>query len=67
MAKELHIPFTQLGTPSTITQNNVRLFKKHGLDIHRHEVEKLEDDHSLQKRVLRIKNTRYFGPWSKKS
>ena len=66
MARELRIPFKELENPQTITQRNIKEFKKHGLDIHHHEVEKIEDDHGRQERVMKIKNTKYYGPWSKR-
>jgi hypothetical protein len=64
VAREIQIPFEEISDSQTITQVNESKFKEQGLDMHRHEVEKLEDDHSKKKRVLRIKNTKYFGPWS---
>lgn len=64
MAREFRIDFDKISDPQTITQTNVEEFKKQDLDIHRHEVEKLEDDHGKRQRVYRVKNTKYFGPWS---
>jgi len=64
MPKEIRIPFSEISDPQKITQRNIKEFKKHGLSIHRHEVEKIEDDHGRQERVMRIKQTKYYGPWS---
>lgn len=64
MAREFRIDHDRISDPQTITQVNIEEFKKQDLDIHRHEVEKLEDDHGKGQRVFRVKNTKYFGPWS---
>lgn len=64
MAKEIQVDHDKISDPQTITQVNEKLFKDHDLDIHVNEVEKLEDDHSAHKRIYKIKNTKYFGPWS---
>ncbi len=64
MAREFRVDFDQIKDPQTITKVNVEEFKKQDLDIHRHEVERLEDDHDKQQRVYRVKNTKYFGSWS---
>ena len=64
MAREFRIDHDKISDPQTITQVNIAEFKKQDLDIHRHEVEKLEDDHGKRQRVFRVKNTKYFGPWS---
>jgi hypothetical protein len=66
MAREFRVDHDKLRDPQTITQENIKLFKEQGLDIHRHEVERLEDDPKIEKRVLRVKNTKYYGPWSKR-
>lgn len=64
MAREFRIDHDKISDPQTITQVNIQEFKKQDLDIHRHEVERLEDDHGKKQRVYRVKNTKYFGPWS---
>ena len=63
MAREVKIPFSEISNSQTITRVNERKFKEQGLSIHRHEVEKIEDDHSRGERVMRIKNTKFYGPW----
>ena len=60
MAREFRIDHSKISDPQTITQENVKAFKEQGLDIHRHEVERLEDDHGKGQRVYRVKNTKYF-------
>ena len=64
MAREFRIGFDKISDPQTITKENIKAFKAQDLDIHRHEVEKLEDDHSKRQRVYKVKNTKYYGPWS---
>jgi hypothetical protein len=60
MSKELRIPASELQDVNTVTQDNIRRFKELGLDIHKNEVERLEDDPDNQERVLTIKTTKYF-------
>ncbi len=63
MAKEIRIPFKEISDSQTITKVNERKFRELGLSIHRHEVEKIEDDHSRGERIMKIKNTKFYGPW----
>jgi len=58
--KEITIDHKEISDTQTITDVNIRKFKEHGLDIHQHEVKELVDDHAKGKRILKIKNTRYF-------
>ena len=60
MAKEIRVPHGTIGNSQTITDEMERVFKAHDLDLHRHEVEKLEDDFKTKERVLKIKTTKYF-------
>jgi hypothetical protein len=62
--KEIHVPFDKIADPQTITSVNKKLFAERDLDIHKNEVVDLIDDHSLQKRVYKIRKVKYFGPWS---
>ena len=62
--KEIRIKHDEISNPQTITQRNEQAFKEHGLDIHQHEVKELIDDHAKGERIYKIKNTKYFGPWS---
>lgn len=61
--KELRIPHQEISDPQTITQRNIRAFKEAGLDIHRHEVDELYDDHSTKTRILKVRKVKFFGPW----
>ena len=60
MPKEIRIPHDQIANSQTITPAMERIFKERGLDLHRHEVEKLEDDFDSKERVLRVKNRKIF-------
>jgi len=60
MSREIRIPHEAIANSQTLTPEMERIFKEQGLDLHRHEVEKLEDDFGTKERVLRVKNTKYF-------
>lgn len=60
MAKEIRIPHAEIADPQTITQVNVRKFKEAGLDIHKNEVDRLEDDHRRGERILTVRNPKFF-------
>ena len=60
MSREIRIPHDSISNSQRITPEMERIFKEQGLDLHRHEVEKLEDDFGSKERVLRVKNTKYF-------
>jgi hypothetical protein len=62
--KEIHIPFDQIMDSRTITGVNKKLIAENDMNIHKNEVVSLEDDHTLQKRVIRLRKVKYFGPWS---
>jgi len=61
--KELRIKHDEISNPQTITQRNIKEFEKHGLDIHQHEVKEIVDDHERGERIIKVKNTKYYGPW----
>lgn len=65
--KEIRMPFSEIKNPQTITQRNVAEFTKHGLDIHRHEVDELVDDHATKTRILKVRNIKYFDMGRKSS
>ena len=66
MAKEFRVDFDKIVDPQKITQVNREEFKKHDVDMYQHEVKELIDDHKKQERIYKIKNTKFFGPWSKR-
>jgi hypothetical protein len=64
MSREITIDHDEISNSQTITEVNEKKFKEQGLDIHVNEVEEINDDHKARKRHIKIKNTKYFGPWS---
>ena len=60
MAKEIIIDHAEIQNPQTITEVQERIFKENGVDMHVNEVDSLEDDFKSKKRVLKIRNTKYF-------
>jgi len=57
---EVRIDFDAIQDPEAITDQNKRLFQRHGLDMQRHECD-LEDDPDRKQRVLKLKPaTKYF-------
>jgi len=60
MAKEIIIDHAEIQNPQTITEVQERIFKENGVDMHVNEVDSLEDDFKAKKRVLKIRNTKYF-------
>ena len=66
MAKEFRVDFDKIVDPQKITQVNQEEFKNHDVDMYQHEVKELIDDHQKQERIYKIKNTKFFGPWSKR-
>jgi len=35
-----------------------RIFREHGVDVHRHEVDELYDDHDKQERYVKVRKAR---------
>jgi hypothetical protein len=60
MSREVKIPHAKLTDGHTTTVETERAFKAEGLDLHVHEVEKMDDDYRKKERILKIKNTKYF-------
>lgn len=58
--KEIVIDHELIRNPQTITQIQERIFNEHGVDMHKHEVNELIDDHDAGKRILKVKNKKYF-------
>ena len=59
MSKEIRIPYKKILNPQTITSEMEAEFDARGLNLHVHEVEKMEDDDERGERVLQVKNTKY--------
>ena len=62
--KELRIPFSEIKNPQEITDVNHKYFNEADLNMHRNEVDSLEDDHDRQVRILKVRKVKFFGPWS---
>lgn len=60
MAREFRIPHDERDTPQNYTAKMERAFKEQDLDLHRHEVESMEDDFNKKVRVLKVKNRKIF-------
>lgn len=52
MAKELRIPHSQLRNSQTCSSRIEEEFRKAGLDVHRDEIDSMEDDHDRGERVI---------------
>lgn len=68
--KEIRIDYKDIQDPQTITDIIKTVFKQNGLDIHRHEVDSLQDDNKKGQRILNVKTPRTFFqvgdvPWKK--
>lgn len=64
---EIRIPHERISDSRKITRINREEMAKRNLDIHRHEVVKLEDDHSRGERVLKVRKLGTFIDLGKKS
>lgn len=64
--KDIVIPHGEIANSQTITDRNIRAFGEAGLDIHKNDVVELEDDYRKGERRLKVRNVKYFGPWSKR-
>lgn len=70
MSREILINHADIQNSQTITKVMEEKFKANDLDLHRHEVVSLEDDHKRGVRKLEVKSTRYYLvpdlPWKQK-
>ena len=64
---EIRIPHSEISDSRTITSVNRREMQKRDLNIHQHEVVKLEDDHSRRERVLKVRKFGTFIDLGRKS
>jgi hypothetical protein len=60
MAREIRIPHSKIKDPKKITREFEERFKAEGLNLHVHEVEKMDDDFKRGERILKVKTTKYF-------
>ena len=61
--KEIVVDHSEISDAQTITNVVKRKFAEHGLSIHRHEADHV-DDNTTGKRIYKVKNVKFFGPWS---
>lgn len=64
MSKEFRVGHDAISDPQTVTQVTKRLFKDHDVDTSKNEALDIIDDPSKRQRIYKIKNTKFFGPWS---
>lgn len=64
MSKEIRVPHHKLSNAQTVGKQMDLAFEQHGLRKSVNIAEKVEDDPVKKQRIVKIKNTRYFGPWS---
>jgi len=60
MAKDILIPHADLQDPQTITERTTRAFREADVDIHRHEVDAIDDDFKRGVRRLKVRHVKYF-------
>lgn len=55
MAKELRIPHRELRNPQNCSSRIEEEFRRAGLDVHRDEIDSMEDDHDRGERVIQAR------------
>ena len=55
MAKIIEIPFEEIDSPEKATSGTQAAFARAGKNIHRHEVDRIEDDPKRRKRVIHMR------------
>jgi hypothetical protein len=60
LTRDIILDHKDISDAQTMTPVVDKAFKKAGLDLHRHEVEHIDDDFKKGKRRLRVKATQYF-------
>jgi hypothetical protein len=60
MPKDIIIKHDKINHPEKVTKGTVDAFKNAGLDIHRNEVDLIEDDFDRGERRLKVKMPRSF-------
>ena len=60
MPKEIRLRYDEIKDAQTITQRNVRAFLEAGLDIHKNEVDAIDDDDRKQERIMKISTKKHF-------
>ena len=62
--KEVVLKHKDISNSQTITKVVSDAFKEHGLDLHKNDCVEIADDFSTGRRIYKLKNTKFFGPWS---
>ena len=60
MSREIRIPHNRIKTGHDCTVATEQAFQGQDLNLHVHEVERMEDDETRGERVLTVKTTKYF-------
>ena len=55
MGKELRIPYRELRDPSNCSTRIEEEFRRAGLNVHRDEINGMEDDHDREERVINVR------------
>lgn len=64
MPKEIRIDHDKLSDPHTVTQVMDKAYKENGLNKSVNIPLDVIDDPTTRQRIVKIKNTKYFGNWS---
>ncbi len=60
MPKDIIIPHKNIDSPEKVTEGTRKAIRDAELNIHRHEVDRIEDDFDKKERRLKIKTPRTF-------
>jgi len=64
MAREFRIDHDKLNDPQKVTGEMAKAFKEQGLDTRKNIALDIIDDPVKRQRIVKAKNTKYFGSWS---
>lgn len=64
MSREFRIDHDKLSDPNTVSQEMTKAFEEQGLRKDVNIALDVIDDPGKRQRIVRAKNTKYFGPWS---
>ena len=60
MPREIRLRYDEIKDAQTITQRNVRAFLEAGLDIHKNDVDAIDDDDRKQERIMKISTKKHL-------
>lgn len=55
MAKELRIRHSELRNPSNCSTKIEEAFQRAGLNVHRHEIDRMDDDFDRDERIIQVR------------